>query len=367
MKKLLTSFAVLTIGSAVNAQPVPPIADGFKAGGEVLLTFGNTHYSDSDVLAAGKLTFEGAAPIGDVRATVRGEVNLRSDLQALPSDMDDPYNIDAALETNFGKFGYTTNHRCAGVGFPWTDGDVGNLGSANIHPWVPPTFRCAGGLSVYFGEGGLAADDHFYYSHKIGGFGVNAWYDPDLNYDGVDRTGVANIDGEDSPVWEAEVTYDAKVAQFLAATNDVGDKKLKLSAPVGQTGLNLAYEYNQLNGGLQFEGHILTAMYFGKPGSLLRLARIDVYDVSNELDETFENWMADVRFGQGPWELGLGMDGQGNYAAEGAYKLRDNLSIVAGFDSGFETGDGWSAAAAGPATSIEGRDESYEIGLKLTF
>lgn len=366
MKKLIATGVLISLAQMANAQPVPPIEDGLHVNGEVLLTYGNTHYGSSDALAAAKLNFTGATDIGSARATVRGEVNLRSDIDSLPSDMDDMLNIEAALETGIGTFGYSTYHRCAGVGFPWTDGDVGNLGSANIHPWVPPTFRCAGGLSVYIPEGGLAADDHFFYRHNVGNLSINAWYDPDLSYDGTGRKGVATVDGEDAPTFEAELAYMMGKTRLMVGANDMGDKKASIMTPVGDTGLNLGYEYNQLNGAVQFDGHILTAMYFPKTPSALRMIRADVWHVENALGATFDNWLIDARFGKGDWELGVAYEGQGNFAVEGAYKIRDNMSIVAGFDSGFDTGDGWSATS-GPPTSVAGRDASYEIGIKMTF
>ena len=367
MKKLLTTGAFIALAHGANAQGFPPpIQDGLQIGGEVLLTYGNTHYGDNDFLGAAKLNFSGAAPMGDVRATIRGEVNYRTDMDDLPPDFDDTVNVEVALETGIGTFGYSTYHRCAGVGFPWTDGDVGNLGSANIHPWVPPTFRCAGGIGVYFADGGLAADDHFFYKHNIGKFAVNAWYDPDLNFEGEDRSDVDTVDGEPAPSFEADVTYDAGFARFMLGGNDRGDYKAKVTVPVAQTGLELAYEYNKTKAGLEWDGHIVTAMYFAKPGSILRMVRADAWYVENELGDTFDNWMVDVRLGQGDWELGLAYEGQGNFAAEGSYKINDSLSLVAGYDNGFETGDGWSAAF-GPATSVPGRGDSYEIGLKMTF
>lgn len=127
--------------------------------------------------------------------------------------------------------------------------------------------------------------------------------------------------------------------------NDRGDYKGKVTVPVSDSGWELSYEYNKLRGGLDWDGHILTAMYIAKPGGLLRMVRADAWHVENELGESFNNWMIDARFGQGDWELGLAYEGQGNFAAEGAYRVNDNLSLVAGFDSGFDTGDGWSAAS----------------------
>ena len=371
MKKLLAATAItaaaqMGFAQTAAAQGMPPIQDGFHTNGEVLLTYGNTHYGDSDILGLGRLNFSGATAVGDMRATVRGELVIRSDADDLPADMDDPLNVELALETAYGTFGYSTYHRCAGVGFPWTDGDVGNLGSANIHPWVPGTYRCAGGIAVYAGEGGLGGDDHFFYRNQLGGLSVNAWYDHDLNYENIDRRGVDTLDGEDAPKFEAEVAYDFGPLRAFAGKNDVGDYKLGFSAPVGQTGVNVSYEYNHLDAATVMTGHVLTAMYMPKNPGILRVIRADAWHVESETGDTYDNWMVDVRFGQGDWELGIGYEGQGNIAVEGAYKVTDNLSLVAGFDNGFDDGDGWSAAY-GPPTAVPSREGSYEIGLKMSF
>jgi hypothetical protein len=369
MKHLLSAGALVALASASHAQgfPPPPIQDGFHVNGEVLATYGNTHYGTNDFLVQSKLFFNGATAVGDMRATVRGELVLRTDTDDLPTDMDDVYNLEIALETGaLGTFGYSTYHRCAGVGFPWTDGDVGNLGSANIHPWVPPTYRCAGGLQVYLPQGALDADDHFFYRNQIGGLRINAWYDHDLNYAHTDQSAGITIDGELAPEFELELGYDAKFAMFMLGGNDVGDRKAGIMVPLGQSGFTVGYEYNHLDAATEMTGQIVNVDYRPTSPSILRNVRATYWLVEAAGGASFENWMIDARFGHKDWELGVAYEGQGNFAMEGAYKLRDNLSIVAGYDSGFDTGDGWSGAF-GPATSVPGRGDSYEIGVKLTF
>jgi len=366
MKKLVTAGAFVAFAQVGYAQEAP-IEDGFHTSGEVLFTYGNTHYGPSDLLGLGRLNFSGATTMGSVRATVRGEAILRSDVQDLPPDMDDPLNVEVALETGLGTVGYSTFHRCGGVGFPWTDGDVGNLGSANIYPWWPTTtFRCAGGISVYDGVG-LGADDHFFYRNQIGGLSIKAWYDPDLNYENIDRRGVATVDGEEAPRYEGELAYDAGFARVLVGANDVGDYKFGVSAPVRDTGVSVSYEYDHYDSeALAMNGQTFTAIYVPQNAGIFRSVRADFYHVKDENGGIYDTFTVDTRFGRDNWELGVAIESQGNIAIEGSYKLRDNLSIVAGWDNGFHDGDGWSAKY-GPPVTAPGRGDSYEIGVKMTF
>lgn len=367
---LLLSVAVGALALPAVAQDQGPQDPGLlKLSGEVLLTYGNTQYSDNEYLGLARLNAEGRKDFGAVALKYRGELTYRTDMEDLPADMDDPYNVDIGLDMGgFGTLGYSTYHRCAGVGFPWTDGDVGNLGSANMHPWVPSTYRCAGGLDVVAAQGGgIDARDHVYYTNKIGRLSVNAWYDEDLTYGKFDGNETMTFDGELPASFEWELGFDADVARLMIGANDLGDQKAAITVPIPALNMDFTLEKQHKDAETgESDGQIITAVYHPQNMGPLRVIRADAWHVEDALGETYDNWMVDVRLGEGPWELGMAYEGQGNFALEGAYKLRDNVSIVAGYDNGFEDGDGWSAAY-GPPTSVPGRDESYEIGIKITF
>ncbi|MBT9386802.1 hypothetical protein KM176_23360 [Pseudooceanicola sp. CBS1P-1] len=364
---------ILAGGLAAAGQPLcaqgSDTSDLLQISGEALATYGNTHYSDSDYFAGLTLKANGQIDLGEARLTYRGELLLRSDHDDLPPDIDDIGNIEVALDMNaFGTFGYSTYNRCTGMGFPWTDGDVGNLGSVNIHPWVAATWRCAGGSDVIVAAGTVIdSNDYFFYHNSVGAVTVDLWWDPDKDYGSYSGANALTINGDEPPSFEGLISWDAGPVVLRAGGTNLGDRTAGLDVPLLDHSLTVSYDYQFLNSKPSAAvGQIFGALWQPEGMGPFRSARITYYLVRPEDDASTHNYIIDIRFGGPKWELGLGADGQGDLAAEGSYHLSKSLSLVAGWDNGFDAGDGWSGAYS-PATSVPARGNSYEVGLKYTF
>lgn len=369
--KQLISAAMMVVAAAMaaKAEDAKDSKDAknelFSISGEIIATYGNTTYSKRRWTEIMNLKAEGKRELEGATLRYKGALYLRSDHNSLPIDMNDIGDIEFGVDMHeWGEIGYSTYSRCTGVGFPWTDGDVGNLGSVNIHPWVTATWRCVGGTSILVAAGPKAvnAADYFYYHNDIGKLRVEAYYDPDLRYGDYSGSETTTLEGDPAPKFEGFTSY-AFTDQFSTrfSFTNLGDYSFGTTVKVPEIDMEFSYERQYLAATTLRIGDIINATW--KPTNIdyFKSASFTYFKTG---DET--NFILDVRFGTENWDFGLAMDGQHNYAAETEYHITKSVSAVAGWDSGFKLGNGWSGIYS-PSTSVPARGSSYEIGMKFTF
>lgn len=371
MKYLMpAAVAALAFAHAVKAEDANsllglPKSEALTISGEIIATYGNTTYSGKPWTEIMTLKAEGKRDLEGATFHYKGSLYLRSDHHELPIDVNDIADVELSLDLHeWGEFGYSTYTRCTGMGFPWTDGDVGNLGSVNIHPWVPGTWRCVGGTVVILAAGptSVNAADYFFYHNDIGPLRVEAYYDPDLRYGDYSGADTKTLEGDPAPKFEGFLSYSltSAISGRLGFTN-LGDYSLGATVKVPEIDMEFNYDRQYMAASTPVVGHIINATW--KPDWIPYFKSASFTYFAAEGDT---NFILDLHFGTEKLALGVAMDGQHNYAAEMEYHVTPSVSLLAGWDSGFKLGDGWSGAYA-PSTSVPARGDSYEIGMKVTF
>lgn len=352
---------------------IPAMASAeMKLGGSVYLGYGNNRPDGSEgATAIGRLTFEGTEPLGAASLFYHGELILRSDRDDLSYLRDEPYEIELGIDFGRGgKLSLSTYPRCGALPNAWPDGDLNDSGNVAVHARLPPQFRCIGGDINIAAAGGRAVDTDVYlkYSNSLGPFGVEIYADPWQSYDGWrgdDARSITNSTGPGTgdlpPEAEIELSYATSFGIFKAGFNALGDKTAKYILPIPSVGLTMVLDHQNRDAPGNHVINVLVVDWQNKNHPWFRgLWGIYLKDTADE------NAVLGLNFGQNDWNLSLGADADGDWALEGGVKLRDNIELVAGADSGFDFGDGMDFNVF-PPDAVPARGKAWEIGLRMTF
>lgn len=364
----------LLVGAASAALLIPAATQAeINTHGSVYLGYGNVGAGGEEgAIGVLNLNFDGKHQLNDsVALTFKGDLYTQSNKDDLAYMFDDTYDVELGLDFgDWGKFSYSTYARCDAQRPGWVDGDLGNGGSIAVHPRIAPKYRCVGGSVPIFNAGPLVVDANDYFSYTLhrGPFGMEIYYDPNLNYDdwsGDDARTVVNMtvpgDGDLPPEAEINLSYAFPKVIVFAGANDLGDWFARSIVPVPSAGLAIIYEHQYQDAHENQHSDVLVLDW--KPENMGLLKGVQTIYVR---DETDSNMVVSTNFGTDQWTFGLAGDLDGDFAMEGSYQLTDNLEFLVGADTGFDDGDGFDFAGF-PPPSADSRGGSFELGLRMNF
>ncbi|RPE71993.1 hypothetical protein EDD53_1130 [Pacificibacter maritimus] len=352
MTKFLTTCAV-----AALALPAASFAD-VTTGGEVYLGYGNLGIQGDGILSevstfvAGDHTLDNGFVL-----EFKAEATLRSHQSEIGGLDDDNIDLSMSLDMqSAGKLSFTTFNES---GYPWATGEIKDRGSYAVFPTVRKAYQPVFDTATI---GGVVTDREmmFKYENRFGKLGFELITDPTRTFGST-----TDLDDDEIPTSEIKLTYPTEFGIYSIEANDIKDVRAQVVLPLPKAGVTLIANH-EWHGESDRTRTRLTGIYRAK-----NMGAFKGVFLTHGFDQDDNNkTILSTNWGGDKWNLKVAADSDGDYALEAGYQITDSLSLLAGYDSGYENtgfiGDGHDPAASPPA-SAPARDEAFEIGLKLTF
>ncbi|MEN8833534.1 hypothetical protein [Pacificibacter sp.] len=354
MNKFMTTCAFVAL-----IAPAAAVAD-VKTGGEVYLGYGNQGYHGDGMLGEISTYVMGDHTLDNGYVLeFKAQATLRTDQDMIGGLNDD--NIDLSLSLDMqsaGKLSFTTFNE---GGYPWATGDVKDRGTYAVFPTVRKAYQEVFDSTTV---NGVATDREmmFKYENRFGKLGVELITDPTRTFGSS-----TNLDDDEMPTSEIELTLPTDFGIYSIEANDIKDVRAQVVYPIRKAGVTLIASH-ELHGESDRTRTRMTAIYRAKNMGVFKgVFLTHGFDQDSNSKTVFNtNW------GGENWNAKIATDSDGDYAIEAGYDISDNLSLLAGYDSGVTNPGGPNSTGHDPANPIApafaaARDAAFEIGLKLTF